>query len=523
MLSASRGVKNAETAVPIMPMPNTPVANPRRFASYHALENGTPTAKIVPATPRTKPATISSGKLFRTPARATSSTGGTEASSTKVNILRPPKRSVSAPTGTRPSAPTSTGMASMSEICPSSRPSSVAYVFWSGRDHHPGPEADRRGEGRQHDLAELAAQFGAFRLRRRRLHVASLARWESYGRAFWCRPYRRASCCASTPAGRFDRGSIGSGEFLPVSGATRPIMGGDRGSDARALGDTRRPFREASVSQAPSTSNQPGDRRPARRRTPLARPLPASGRGVARPARRVPRGRAPGRRLLPRPLVARQGGALHARRELHGLLLVEGVRQGRHHHLGDAADRLPVDRRGLARVRAARLPARGRVQLVHLLAHAGALPLHPRHAARALPRGEGAHRGDPVRRVGGAHRRPRGVARPTSSARGKGGLVRATWDEAARDRRRRARAHDQEVRARPGRGLLADPRDVDGLARRGRALHQPDRRHDAVVLRLVRRPARREPAGLRRPDRRARVGRLVELELPHRCGARTCR
>ena len=58
---ASRGVANAETAVPIMPMPNTPVAKPRCGAGYHALENGTPTAKIVPATPSRNPAATSSG------------------------------------------------------------------------------------------------------------------------------------------------------------------------------------------------------------------------------------------------------------------------------------------------------------------------------------------------------------------------------------------------------------------------------------------------------------------------------
>ena len=56
-----------------------------------------------------------------------------------------------------------------------------------------------------------------------------------------------------------------------------------------------------------------------------------------------------GRRLLPRPLEPRQGGALDPRRELHRVLLVEGLRQGRDHHLGDPADRLPLGRAGLAR------------------------------------------------------------------------------------------------------------------------------------------------------------------------------
>lgn len=57
---------------------------------------------------------------------ATSRTAGVEPSRIAVNILRPPNRSVRAPTGTRPSAPTSTGVASISEIWPSLSPSSVA-------------------------------------------------------------------------------------------------------------------------------------------------------------------------------------------------------------------------------------------------------------------------------------------------------------------------------------------------------------------------------------------------------------
>ena len=55
-------------------------------------------------------------------------------------------------------------------------------------------------------------------------------------------------------------------------------------------------------------------------------------------------GRPRRRRLLPGPLEPRQGGPLHARRQLHRLVLVEGLRQGRDHHLGDPADRLPVGR-----------------------------------------------------------------------------------------------------------------------------------------------------------------------------------
>ena len=47
---------------------------------------------------------------------------------------------------------------------------------------------------------------------------------------------------------------------------------------------------------------------------------------------------------------------------------------------------------GLPGVRAARLPARGGVLLVHLLPHPGALPLRARRAGRDVPRGEGAAR-----------------------------------------------------------------------------------------------------------------------------------
>ena len=43
-------------------------------------------------------------------------------------------------------------------------------------------------------------------------------------------------------------------------------------------------------------------------------------------------------------------------------------------------------------VRAARLPARRRLLLVHLLPHPGALPVRPRRPARDVPRGQGAAR-----------------------------------------------------------------------------------------------------------------------------------
>ena len=83
------------------------------------------------------------------------------------------------------------------------------------------------------------------------------------------------------------------------------------------------------------------------------------------------------------------------------------------------------------------------------------------------------------------------------SARGKGGLVRATWAEAS-EMYAAATVHTiQQVGPGPDRRFLADPRDVDGQPRVRRPVHLPDRRLDAVVLRLVRRPAGRLAADLR--------------------------
>ena len=185
--------------------------------------------------------------------------------------------------------------------------------------------------------------------------------------------------------------------------------------------------------------------------------------------------------------------------------------------MGDPADRLSVGRPGLPGVRAPRLPPRCGLLLVHLLAHAGALPLRPWRPAPDVPRGQvparrrsregvGAHRREPAAGEGLQVRARQG--RPGARHLGRG----------HRDHRRGPRPHDQEVRPRPGRRLLADPGDVDGLARLGCPVREPDRWLDAELLRLVRRPARRVTAGLRRPDRRPRVGRLVERGLPHHVG-----
>ena len=76
--------------MPPIPAPKTPVAKPRRAGSNQALTNGMPTAKVVPATPRKKPNTSSSGYDLSDPANATSSTGIADARVSTVNISRPP-------------------------------------------------------------------------------------------------------------------------------------------------------------------------------------------------------------------------------------------------------------------------------------------------------------------------------------------------------------------------------------------------------------------------------------------------
>jgi hypothetical protein len=197
-------------------------------------------------------------------------------------------------------------------------------------------------------------------------------------------------------------------------------------------------------------------------------------------------------------------------------VLVERVRQGRHHHLGDPGDRLPLGRPRPPRVRAARLPARRGLLLVHLLAHARALPVRARRARRDVPRSQSAPRRS-GRRVGRGRHRPREA--PPLPVRARQGRTGAhQLGRGGRDRRRRPRARHRRVRARPHRRIQPDPGDVAGLPRRGRAVREPPRRLDALVLRLVRGPARRVPAGLRRPDRRARVGRLVGRRVPHAVG-----
>ena len=123
------------------------------------------------------------------------------------------------------------------------------------------------------------------------------------------------------------------------------------------------------------------------RHEPLSRPthllLAAQGVVLRRPRRDHRRRPHLGRRL-PQPLGARQDRAQHPRRELHRLLLLEDLRQGRHRHLGNPADRLPAHALGHAQPRAARLRARRQLQLVPVQRQPREVPDGARPPARSV-------------------------------------------------------------------------------------------------------------------------------------------
>ena len=105
-------------------------------------------------------------------------------------------------------------------------------------------------------------------------------------------------------------------------------------------------------------------------------------------------------------------------------------------------------------------------------------------------------------------------ARAYKSQRGKGGFLRASWDEAAE---LIAAAHVHTIR-RYGPDRIAGFSPIPAMSMvsytAGHPLPLADRRRMPLLLRLVRGPAARLAADLGRPDRRPRVGRLVELLLP---------
>ena len=102
--------------------------------------------------------------------------------------------------------------------------------------------------------------------------------------------------------------------------------------------------------------------------------------------------------------------------------------------------------------------------------------------------------------------------------RGKGGFVRASWDEVVE---LIAAAHLHTIkRYGPDRAVGFSPIPAMSMASyaAGDPVSVADRRGDPVVLRLVRGSAAVLAAGVRRSDRRAGVGGLVERRLPHHLG-----
>ncbi len=163
---------------------------------------------------------------------------------------------------------------------------------------------------------------------------------------------------------------------------------------------------------------------------------------------------------LPVALGARQDRALHPWRQLHRLLLLENLRQGRDRDMGDAADRLPAHAPRPAQPRAARLLPWRVLFLVPLQREPAEIPDDAQAPGHAVARGEGAVRrsGDGVEIHPGRSRQAARIpVRPRPwrlRARGLGG-GRGTG-------RRRQRAYGEAARARPGDRLLAHPGDVDG-------------------------------------------------------------
>ena len=127
--------------------------------------------------------------------------------------------------------------------------------------------------------------------------------------------------------------------------------------------------------------------------------------------------------------------------------------------------------------RAARLPARRVVLVVHVLAGPPEVPVRPREPARAA----GAPRANRRRT---RSRRSREVAADGRyrGERGRGGFVRCDWEEAS-ELIAAATVHAiREHGPGPGRRLHADPGDVAGLVRGRHALPVADRRaHDDVL------------------------------------------
>ena len=163
------------------------------------------------------------------------------------------------------------------------------------------------------------------------------------------------------------------------------------------------------------------------------------------------------------------------------------------------------------------MPARRGLLLVHVLPHPGALPVRAGSAAGDVPERAARGRRRPGPRLGVHRPGPRpGPSLQVGPWEGRAGPLDLGGGRG--HHRGRSRLHREALGPRPDRRVLADPRDVAGLLRLRGSFPGAHRRADAVLLRLVRRPAQRFAADVRRPDRRAGVGRLVGCRVPHHVG-----
>ncbi len=177
----------------------------------------------------------------------------------------------------------------------------------------------------------------------------------------------------------------------------------------------------------------------------------------------------------------------------------------------------PSRRPGSTRVRASGLSARCGVLLVHLLADAGAVSLHPRRAAGDVPRGQGpasAIRCWPGPTSSATRSRPSGT-RPHAARAGWSG---PSWDEAAE---MFAAAHVHTIKT-WGPDRVAGFSPIPAMSM---VSHAAGARFTILIggsmlslLRLVRRSAGGLSPGLRRPDRRPGVRGLVGRRLPDHVG-----
>ena len=213
---------------------------------------------------------------------------------------------------------------------------------------------------------------------------------------------------------------------------------------------------------------------------------------------------------LPFAVAERQDRPVDPWRELHRELLLEDLRQERAGHLGNSADGLSPHPPRSAEPRTARLSTRGELLVVSLQQQphqipAGAQPSHRPVARCAQDDGSGRSMGlDPGR--------PGQTATLSAGARARRFRARRMGRDQRTDRRGQ-HPHRQAVGARPRRRLLPHSGDVDDQLRRGDALSQPARRRVHVLLRLVLRSAAVLAADLRRTDRRAGIGRLVQRRI----------